>query len=193
MQANIAVGLLETASIARGVETLDAMCKAAGVELETAGPISRGKYIIMISGPVGEVESSMAKGAEIAGDAVVVGHIIRNIHSGVLAALNKKIKAGEGCALGMVETKEALSAVFAADAAAKAAFVHVAEVNTGAGIGGKGYFVVTGEVGAVRTAVSAAMKAVGEAAIVNRIVLPNAHKDAMAAITGVEAPKRENI
>ena len=49
-------------------------------------------------------------------------------------------------ALGMVETKEALPALFAADAAAKAAFVHVAEVNTGKGIGGKGYFTVNGEV-----------------------------------------------
>ena len=76
----------------------------------------------------------------------------------------------------MVETKEALTAVFAADAAAKAAFVHVAEVNTGKGIGGKGYFTVMGEVGAVRTAVSAGVKAIGEDAVVNRIVIPNAHE-----------------
>lgn len=175
MQANIAIGLLETTSIAKGVETLDAMCKAAGIEPETAMPISRGKYIIIISGPVGEVESSMAKGREIAGDTVAAGHIIRNIHSGVLSALNKKIKAGKVEAVGMVETKEALPAVFAADAAAKAAFVHVSEVNTGRGIGGKGFFTVTGDVGAVRTAVSAGVKAIGEAAIVSRIVIPNAH------------------
>ena len=175
MQANIAIGLLETTSIARGVETLDAMCKAAGVEPETAVPISKGKYIIIISGPVGEVESSMAKGLEIAGDTVAASHIIRNIHSGVLSALNKKIKTDKVEAVGMVETREALSAVFAADAAAKAAFVHVSEVNTGKGIGGKGYFTVTGDVGAVRTAVSAGVKAIGEAAVVARIVIPNAH------------------
>ncbi|OGS30794.1 MAG: hypothetical protein A2218_08385 [Elusimicrobia bacterium RIFOXYA2_FULL_53_38] len=176
MQANIAIGLLETTSIARGVEALDAMCKAAGVKPETAAAISKGKYIIIISGPVGEVESSMSKGAGIAGDTVVANHIIRNIHSGVLSALNKKIKAAGIEAVGIVETKEALPAVFAADAAAKAAFVHVSEVNTGKGIGGKGYFIVTGEVGAVRTAVSAGVKAVGESAIIARIVIPNAHE-----------------
>ena len=184
MQANIAIGLLETSSIAKGVETLDAMCKAAGVQPETAMPISKGKFIIMISGPVAEVESSLAKGIEIAGGTVVSSHIIRNIHSGVLAALNKKIKAGKVEALGMVETKDALPAVFAADAAAKAAFVHVSEVNTGRGIGGKGYFIVTGDVGAVRTAVSAGVKAIGEAAVVTRMVLPNAHQHVADMISG---------
>lgn len=182
MQANIAIGLLETSSIAKGVEALDAMCKAAGVKPETAAPISKGKYIIIISGPVGEVESSMAKGAELAGAAVVTRRVIRNIHSGVLSALNKKIKTDKIEAIGVVETKEALPAVFAADAAAKAASVHVAEVNTGKGIGGKGYFTVIGEVGAVRTAVSAGVKAIGEDAVVNRIVIPNAHKDVAGAI-----------
>jgi len=184
MQANTAIGLLETASIARGVETLDAMCKAAGVEPETAMTISKGKYIIIISGPVGEVESSMAKGVEIAGDTLVASHIIRNVHSGVIMALNKKIKADKVEAVGMVETKEALPAVFAADAAAKAAFVQVSEVNTGKGIGGKGYFTVTGDVGAVRTAVSAGVKAIGEAAVVARIVIPNAHAHVADVISG---------
>jgi len=176
MQANIAIGLLETLSIAKGVEALDAMCKAAGVKPETAAAISKGKYIIIVSGPAGEVESSMAKGMEAAGDSTAAHHIIRNVHSGVLAALNKKIKAGRIEAVGIVETREALSAVFAADAAAKAAFVHVAEVNAGKGIGGKGYFTVTGEAGAVKTAVSAGVKAVGEDAVVARIVIPNAHE-----------------
>lgn len=176
MQANIAIGLLETSSIAKGVETLDAMCKAAGVTPETAIAISKGKYVIIMSGPVAEVESAMAKGVETAGETLVSKNIIRNIHSGVLAALNKKVKAAKVEALGIVETKEALPAVFAADAAAKAAFVHVCEVNTGKGIGGKGYFTVVGEPGAVRTAVAAGVKAAGEGAVVARVVIPNAHE-----------------
>ncbi len=182
MQANIALGLIETSSIAKGLETLDAMCKAAGVNPEIHQAISKGKYIIVISGTVGEVESALAKGAEIAGGTVVSRSIIRNVHSGALAALNKKVKGETLGAVGMVETKEALPALFAADAAAKAAFVHVAEVNTGKGIGGKGYFTVTGEVGAVRTAVAAGVKAIGEDAVVSRIVIPNAHEHLGAAL-----------
>jgi microcompartment protein CcmL/EutN len=182
MQANIAIGLMELSSIAKGIEALDAMCKAAGVKPEVHQAISKGKYIIVISGPLGEVDSSMAKGAEVAGNTVIAKHVIRNVHSGALAALNKKIKAPEIEAVGIVETKEALPALFAADAAAKAAFVHVAEVNTGRGIGGKGYFTVVGEPGAVRTAVSAGVKAIGEDAVVSRIVIPNAHEHLGAAI-----------
>ena len=177
MQANIAIGLIELSSIARGVESLDAMCKMAGISVETASPISKGKYVIIVSGPVGEVESSLAKGAEMAGKELISRRIIRNIHKGVLEALDKKIKIENLEAVGMIETKEALSAVFAADAALKAASVRIIEVNTGKGIGGKGYLTVTGEVGAVRTAVSAGVAAIGEGAIVNRIVIPQAHKD----------------
>ena len=176
MQANIAVGLIETSSIAKGIEALDSMCKAAGIKPEVHQAISKGKYIIVISGPVGEVESAMTDGLETAGNTVVAKHIIRNIHAGALAALNKKVKPANIEAVGIVETKEALPALFAADAAAKAAFVHVAEVNTGKGIGGKGYFTVVGEPGAVRTAVSAGVKAIGEDAVVSRIVIPNAHE-----------------
>ncbi len=182
MQANIAIGMLETSSIAKGIEALDAMCKAAGVKPEVHQAISKGKYIVVISGPVGEVESAMAKGAELAGNTAVSRHIVRNIHAGALAALNKKVKPARLEAVGIVETKEALPALFAADAAAKAAFVHVAEVNTGKGIGGKGYFSVVGEPGAVRTAVAAGVKAIGEDVVVSRIVIPNAHEHMGAVI-----------
>jgi microcompartment protein CcmL/EutN len=182
MQANISIGMMETSSIAKGIEALDAMCKAAGVEPKLHQAISKGKYIIVIAGPVGEVESSLAKGAEIAGNTLIARHIIRNVHAGALAALNKKIKPAALEAVGIVETREALPALFAADAAVKAAFVHLAEIRLGSGIGGKGYFTVCGEVGAVRTAVAAGVKAIGEDAVISRIVIPNAHEQLDAAI-----------
>ncbi|MBI4656565.1 MAG: BMC domain-containing protein [Elusimicrobia bacterium] len=182
MQADIAIGLLETSSIAKGIESLDAMCKAAGIKPEIHQPISKGKYIIVVSGPVGEVESSMAAGVETAGKTVEANHLIRNVHKGVLSALNKRVKAEKMEAVGIMETREALPAVFAADAAAKAAFVHLVEVNTGKGIGGKGYFVISGEVGAVRSAINAAAKTLDEQMIVSKIVIPSAHKHLSEAI-----------
>ncbi|MCX7648522.1 MAG: BMC domain-containing protein, partial [Elusimicrobiales bacterium] len=96
---------------------------------------------------------------------------------GVLQALNKKVKIEKVEAIGVIETKDAVSSVYAADAALKAAYVEIVEIKTGSGIGGKGYFTINGEVGAVKTAISAGVKAVGENAIVNRIVIPNAHPD----------------
>ena len=48
MQANIALGLVELSSIARGIEALDAMCKAAGVKPEVHQAISKGKYPLKV-------------------------------------------------------------------------------------------------------------------------------------------------
>jgi microcompartment protein CcmL/EutN len=182
MQANIALGLLEISSIAKGIETLDFMCKAAGIKPELHQAISQGKYLILVSGPAGEVESALAAGGEAAGETLISRRIIRNVHAGALAAIDAKIKPGGIEAVGIVETKEALAALFAADAAAKAAFVHVAEIRLGKGIGGKGYFTIVGGPGAVRTAVAAGVKAIGEDAVVSRVVIPNAHEHLRAAI-----------
>ena len=182
MQANISLGLAELSSIARGILTLDAMRKTAEINIEWAYPIAKGKYIIMISGSQAEVESALAKADEIGAKALIARYLIRNVHKGVLEGLNKKVKIENLEAVAMVETKEALSSVFAADAALKAAFVRIVEIKTGAGIGGKGYFVICGEPGAVRAAVTAAVKAVGENEIVERIVIANAHADMLKVL-----------
>lgn len=171
MLANYAIGLLETSSIAKGVEASDAMCKMASVTLAKVAVIARGKYTILISGPVGEVESSLRAGAAIAGKTVVHSVIIRNVHKEVIDALDKRRPVPALDALGLIETKEALAAVHAADSAAKAAKVHLLEVKTVVG-GGKGYVSMTGEVGAVRAAVAAGIAAVPEGMLVSHVVIP---------------------
>lgn len=175
MQADIALGLLETSSIARGVEALDAMCKAAGVEIAKAEATARGKYLIIITGPVGEVESSLSAGAELAKGVVLAQFIIRNVHKDALSALSAKNKNVKLEAVAMLETKDAMAALFGADIACKAAKVSLIEIKLGAGVGGKGFFSLTGEVGAVKTAVAAAALALPEEAIVSKILIPNAH------------------
>ncbi|MFA6584351.1 MAG: BMC domain-containing protein [Elusimicrobiaceae bacterium] len=181
MQANMALGLLETKSIARGVEAVDAMCKTAGVTVHVARPICSGKYYVIIKGPVGEVESSMLSGAEIAGETTVSQFIIRNVHKHVIERLDAKVLPETLDAFGMVETKDVVSAVYAADAACKAAFVHLVELRLGRGIGGKSFFAVCGEVGMVRTAVSAAVAVVPAEQLVTRMVLPQAHEAVLKA------------
>lgn len=182
MQANISLGLVELSSIARGVVTLDEMRKTAEINIEWAYAISKGKYIIMVSGTQAEVESSLFKASEIAGNDLISKYVIRNVHKGVLEGLNKKVKIENLEALGMVETKQAMSAIFAADAALKAAFVRIVEIKTGAGIGGKGYFTVCGEPASVKAAIAAAVKAVGSSEIVERIVIANAHPDMLKVL-----------
>ena len=171
MLANIAIGMLETNSIAKGIEASDAMCKMAQVELVKVNIVARGKYTILIKGPVGEVESALRAGVNMAGKTVVDQFILRNVHQQVLDSLEKRVGVPALDAYGIIETREAIAAVRAADAAAKAAKVHLIEVKAVVG-GGKGYVAMTGEVGAVRTAVGAGIAEVPEGMLVSHVVIP---------------------
>jgi microcompartment protein CcmL/EutN len=77
-------------------------------------------------------------------------------------------------AVGMIETKEVASAIYAADAAAKAASVSLIEARNQPGA--KGLVVLTGEVGAVRAAVAAGVATIKkEGMLVAEVVIPFAH------------------
>jgi microcompartment protein CcmL/EutN len=117
----------------------------------------------------------------VLGKTLVDEVLIRNVHSQVIAALDKRMPVEVLGAVGIVETKEAVSTVKAADAAAKAASVHVLEVKTVVP-GGKGYFTVCGEVGDVRSAVAAAVSSLRPDQIVVHVVIPNADGQLLAAI-----------
>lgn len=181
MLANLAVGFLESSSIAKGIEASDAMVKMAQVKLAKTTVIARGKYVIFISGPQGEVESSMRAGREVLGKALVDEVLIRNVHSQVVAALDKRVPVEVLGAVGVIETKEAVATILAADAAAKAANVHLIEVKSVVP-GGKGYLTLCGEVGDVRTAVAAGISAIRKELIVSHVVIPQADAQLLATV-----------
>ena len=181
MLSHIAIGFLETSSIARGIEASDAMAKMADIKLHKTVVIARGKYIIMISGPLGEVRSSMNRGLEILGSTRLHDFTIGDIHKDVLECLDKRRPVKELEALGVIETKEASPAVHAADAAAKAAAITLIEVRAVVP-GGKGLVTFTGEPGAVRTAIAAGIKVVPKSMLVGTTFLPLAHPQLVGTV-----------
>jgi microcompartment protein CcmL/EutN len=181
MLANIAVGLLECSSIAKGIEASDAMCKMASVTLVRAGVIARGKYFIFIRGPLGEVESSLRAGRQMLGRDLIDEVLIRNVHGQVLETLDKRVPVEALDAVGIIETKDAIATVRAADAAAKAASVRLIETRIVVG-GGKGYVTMVGEVGAVRSAVAAGIGVVPEAGVISHVVIPQANEQLLATV-----------
>ena len=181
MLANLAVGFLETSSLAKGVEATDAMVKMASVKLVKTSVVARGKLVIFISGAQGEVESAMSAGRKMLGKTLVDEVLIRNVHNQVIAALDKRVPVEVLGAVGIIETKEAIAAVLAADAAAKAASVHLIEVKTVVG-GGKGYLSLCGEVGDVRTAIAAGINAIKKELIVSHVVIPQADPQLLATV-----------
>lgn len=178
-----AVGFLETASIAKGIEAADAMLKKAAVELLMTTIVPRGKYLIMIGGAVADVEQSLRAGLETAEGSVVDQFLIQNVHPQLPAAIKGRVAVGEIEAVGLIETKEVASAIYAGDAAVKAANVTLIEARNQPGA--KGLVVVTGEVGAVQAAVAAGVATVKkEGMLVSQVVIPYAHKALLKSLTG---------
>ena len=168
-----AIGLIELRSIAKGLETADAMVKAARVSLFFSKPICPGKYLVLVGGGVASVESSVQAGANIAGPTALSHCVIPSVHESVFPALSRASPVNEPGALGIIETFSAVSTILAADAAAKAAAVELVEVRLATGIGGKAFVTLTGDVAAVEAAVQAgSVPAKERGDLVETVVIP---------------------
>lgn len=154
-----AIGMVEMSSIARGIETSDSMVKAAQVELLRSVTVCPGKYMVIIGGDTGAVRAAMEAGRQKGAQYVVDTLLIPSVHEQVFPAISGTVEVTNPQAVGVVEFYSIASAIQAADAAVKAAQVTLIEVRTGYAIGGKGFVVLTGDVGAVRAAVEAAKQA----------------------------------
>ena len=154
-----AIGMVELSSIARGIETSDSMVKAAQVELLRSVTVCPGKYMVIIGGDTGAVRAAMEAGRQKGAQYVVDTLLIPSVHEQVFPAISGTVEVANPQAVGVVEFYSIASAIQAADAAVKAAQVTLIEVRTGYAIGGKGFVVLTGDVGAVRAAVEAAKQA----------------------------------
>ena len=154
-----AIGMVELSSIARGIETSDSMVKAAQVELLRSVTVCPGKYMVIIGGDTGAGRAAMEAGRQKGAQYVVDTLLIPSVHEQVFPAISGTVEVTNPQAVGVVEFYSIASAIQAADAAVKAAQVTLIEVRTGYAIGGKGFVVLTGDVGAVRAAVEAAKQA----------------------------------
>ncbi len=173
-----AIGVIETISIAVGVAIADEMAKTADVELLEASAICPGKYLILVAGDVESVDCSLARGIEVGGDVVVDTLFIPHVHPQVFPAILAATDIEELEALCVVETFTAASSILAADAAAKAARVELIEIRLAKGLGGKGFFVMTGEIFEIEAAHEAALRIAREGGtLVRSVVIPRPHGD----------------
>ena len=173
-----ALGFIEFKTIPVGIEATDEMLKSGNVELVTSTPICPGKFMTIISGDVGAVQSSIKTGERIGDSYVIDAYMISNINEKVMPALTGTMPMPEIESLGMVETIDGISSILAADAAAKASNIELIEIRIARGLGGKAYFIVTGEVSSVNRAIQAAIDVLKEtSSITSHTVIARPHKD----------------
>jgi microcompartment protein CcmL/EutN len=172
-----AIGLLELESIARGIVCADAVVKKAEVRLHVSEPVSPGKYLLLFSGGVAEVEEAFAAGVACAAERLVDRLLLPQAPAELAAGVAGRIVAPRLDALGIVETATVASSLLAADAACKAAAVRLASMRLAKGIGGKGYFTLTGLLADVEAALDAAGAAAGAPLLVSAELVPRPHPD----------------
>lgn len=178
-----AIGILESNSIAKGIEAADAVLKAADTTLLYAKPVCPGKYTILFYGDVAAVSASLDAGAAVADAHLVDSVVIPRVHPQVIQAINLSTTPDGVNAVGVMEFFSVTAAVYAADAAAKAADVTLIDVRLGVGIGGKSFAILTGEVAAVEEAVRCGMATGEEKGLaVTSTVIPSPRKEIFEAL-----------
>jgi microcompartment protein CcmL/EutN len=174
------IGLLEISSVAKGVEAADAVLKEAHVEMLFATNVQPGKYVLLYTGSVRDVESSTTRGAQLAGGDLVDRLVIQQVDEQVVPMLRRTGGKINGVldAIGIVETTTIASSVVACDLALKTATVDLIDFRIANGLGGKSFFVVTGEVSDVRSAVAAGARMAQERnQLLREVVIPKPHAD----------------
>jgi microcompartment protein CcmL/EutN len=163
-----ALGVLELASIARGVVVADAAIKRAPAVLVASRAVSGGKHLVMLEGGVAEVEEAMAAGQAAAGellvDRVQLAWADPQVWPMLGAPLTPPDWEGEAGAeaVAIVETRTVCAAIAAADAACKVAEVIVRDARFAVDLAGKAYFTLTGTLDAIEAAAGAASAAAGD-------------------------------
>ena len=183
-----ALALLELGSIARGHRVADAMLKRAPVNLVRADWVSPGKFLVLVDGGVAEGDEAYRAGLEAAGDRLLDRLFLPQVHLSLWPALAGEARPGLVEALGIVETTTVAATLLAADAAAKAAQVRLIELQLARGIGGKGFFTVTGPLGEVEAAVEAAVAILDAAVLAATEIIAAPHADLARQLRNKEPP-----
>ncbi len=162
----VSVGLIELRHIPLGYETVDAMLKAADVELVRASPSCPGKFLAIVTGGVGAVECACAAAERSAGRQAVVCRAIDHLDEAVAEALKARPMPDKLESFGSIETRTALSAILAADLVVKASRVRLICIRMAQGIGGKGYVNFTGDIASVRNAIETCKARCGDPSLI---------------------------
>jgi len=148
--------MLEWRGIADGFEAADRVAKEAPVELLLCQPVSPGKFVVLFSGEVSDVTSSLRVGRESEGAELIDQLLLPQADPSVAEAVRGTRDVAEMDAVGVVESHVVASLLVAADVAVKTAEVELLRIRLAMGLGGKAFVTLTGEVSQVRAAVNAA-------------------------------------
>lgn len=178
------LGLVETRTIAGGIDLADAMVKHAAVELLRAQTICSGRFMILVAGDRASVGEAIAVAREGSAGLHAV-HLLSQVSEQVLAALAHRERQpfNPGDAMAVIECRNVVSGISSADAAVKASGVRLEKLVCGQGINGKSYYVLGGELASVEAGAAAAEEALGTH-LLDRAIIASPDQAVIQAVTG---------
>ena len=160
------MAVVELSSIARAFTVVDAMVKRAPCKVWRTTPISPGKFLIVLTGGVAEVDESYRAGLDAA-ESFIVDHVfLPNAEPQIARVMLARPRNPVIDAVGIIETDTCASIVRGADAALKVAEVRLVHLHLGQGIGGKGVMAFCGELYDVQAALEEGVHAAREGHII---------------------------
>jgi microcompartment protein CcmL/EutN len=154
------------------------MVKKAPIASIKAGTVQAGKYLVLITGQVAEVEESLRAGVEWGRETVIDTVFLPQVHPAVVQAIGGDRVEGAGPALGVVETSDVAATIQAADAGVKGAEVTLREIRLADGLGGKAFCLFRGEVQDVEAALEIGVASLPDPLVlVNQVVIPQLHPE----------------
>lgn len=140
-----ALAVIEIASVATGLSTIDALTKRARVDVRGSGTIEPGRFLIVFCGALAEVDEAWDAAIARAGSEIVDRARIPHVRPEVLRGLDgaRSVAADADC-VGIVEGQTVAGTIEACDRALKDAHVTLAGLRITIGLGGRAWFVVSG-------------------------------------------------
>jgi bacterial microcompartment shell protein len=175
--ARPAVASIEIASIARGIVALDQMAKRAETTIVAARTISPGRYLVVLSGLVAEIEEATDAGIAAAQEDLVDHVVLRDPHADLRSGIASTVEVAAGESLAIVETATVSSALASVDRALKGADVRLVELRLGAGLSGKGVYTLTGSLPMIEAAKGLVEQSLPSGRIVRLEVIAQPHPD----------------
>lgn len=162
----------------------DAMAKKAVVSLVEAHPLTPGKFVVVVAGGEEEVHQSMTVGRELAAGALVDRLYLPKADPQLAPAMSGAVQVDTTSvrALGIIETFSVAAALLSADRAVKAAEVLIVQLRLARGLGGKAFYVLTGELHQLEAGVEAGRSIIHDGMLLTTEIIPRPHADLVAAI-----------
>lgn len=183
-----AIAVFEIASIARGIVVLDQMAKRAFTEIISSQTVSPGKYLIILSGTVAEIEEASFAALESMKDDRIDHIILRDPHPLLRKTLANQLSPDFRESVAICEFLTLSSTIHALDVVLKGAGVEVIELRLGAGLDGKGIFTVTGSLDTVEAACELVETNVDLTKIHRVEKIAQIHEDLPKHLLGAELP-----